>query len=74
MKVFPHINQGAGYIQLSRLPINQNLKLKNWISENSLIKLRSNNGVIEYCIQYSEYEYWFDFFNDEKSKELEFDF
>ena len=73
-KAYPHINQGAGYIQLSRLPFNQCLKLKNWLSQNSLIKIRTDNREIEDCIQFSEYEYWFDFFYAEKERESEFGF
>jgi hypothetical protein len=73
-KAFPHITQGAGYIQLSKLPLNQGIKLKKWLSNNSLMKLRKDNRVIEDCIQFSEYEYWFDSFNNEKNKESEFDF
>ena len=72
-KVYPHINQGPGYIQLSKLPFNQGMKLKNWLSRNSLIKVRIGTLVIEDCIQFSEYEYWFDLFYQRSGREAEFE-
>lgn len=71
-KVFPHILQGAGYIQISKLPFNQSLKFRNWISRNSLVKISAGSSIIEDCVQYSEYEYWFDVFDKESKKEYDF--
>ncbi len=73
MKAYPHIEQGAGYVQISRLPIDQMLKLKNWLPQTSFVKIRSEDRMIEDCIQFSEYEYWFDFLYAEMSKEVEFE-
>jgi len=74
IKVYPHINEGTGYIQLSRLPLNQVIKLRNCLSRNSLIKVRKDTMVIEDCIQYSEYEYWFDSIDTKLENETEFGF
>jgi hypothetical protein len=60
-KAFPHIESGAGYIQLSRLPFNQSIKLRNWLPETSMITVKADGFIADDCIQYSEYEYWFDF-------------
>ena len=60
-KAIPHIDSGAGYIQLSRLPFNQAIELRNWLPITSLITVKSEEGLVNDCIQYSEYEYWFDF-------------
>jgi hypothetical protein len=71
MKVSPHYDLGTGYVQISKLPFDQALKLRDWLPHTSIIKLRSFDEDLDDCIQYSEYEYWFDFlFTAEK----EFDF
>ena len=72
VKAFPHIDQGGGYIRLSRLPLNQSLKLRNWLSQTSLVKLTSSSEVMEDCVEFSEYEYWFDFCYSELEREQEF--
>lgn len=71
-KASPHIDLGTGYIQLSRLPFNQVIKLRAWLPDTSFITVRDIEGLHEDCIQYSEYEYWFDFFF-KKDKETEFE-
>lgn len=61
MKATPHIEFGTGYVQISKLPFDQALKLRDWLPQTSFINLTSENSVLKDCIQYSEYEYWFDF-------------
>ena len=73
-KAHPHIDLGTGYIQLSRLPFNQAIQLRNSLPDTSLVTVRSEEGVLEDCIQYSEYEYWFDFTFRQDKEEVEFDF
>ena len=71
-KASPHIDLGTGYIQLSRLPFNQAIELRNWLPETSLITLKAQEGLLNDCVQYSEYEYWFDFtFRQEAEVEFE---
>jgi len=72
MKAYPHFDHGTAYIQVSRLPFNQSIKLREWLPQTSFIRLKTPDQVIDDCIQYSEYEYWFDF-QYSTSKELEFD-
>jgi len=61
-KVNPHIDLETGYVQLSKLPFDQAIKLRSWLPSTSLITLKTANGQVEDAIQYSEYEYWFDFY------------
>lgn len=61
MKASPHYDLGTGYVQISKLPFDQALKLRDWLPQTSIIKLRSLDEDLDDCIQYSEYEYWFDF-------------
>jgi hypothetical protein len=60
-KITPHIDYGSSYILLSRLPFDQALALKSWIPDTSVISLRTANGWVSDAVQYSEYEYWFDY-------------
>lgn len=70
-KAFPHIDLGTGYIQLSRLPFNQAIKLRNWLPETSMVTVKSEGDLVNDCVQYSEYEYWFDFlFRQESESEF----
>ncbi|PIQ49549.1 MAG: hypothetical protein COW03_04130 [Cytophagales bacterium CG12_big_fil_rev_8_21_14_0_65_40_12] len=71
MKAAPHYDLGTGYVEISKLPFDQVLKLRDWLPHTSFIKLRAQNEELVDCIQYSEYEYWFDF---QFSAEKEFDF
>ncbi len=60
-KIQPHIDFGTGYIQLSKLPFDQAMELRSWIPQTSLISISTTNGLVTDAIQYSEYEYWFDY-------------
>ena len=70
-KAQPHIDLGTGYIQLSRLPFNQAIQLRNWLPDTSLVTVRAEEGGLQDCVQYSEYEYWFDF-NFRQKEETEY--
>ncbi|MFT7057239.1 MAG: hypothetical protein ACJAR3_002885, partial [Roseivirga sp.] len=49
----------------------QALKLREWLPQTSFVNLFSDNSIHKDCIQYSEYEYWFDFqFNSEPEYEF----
>lgn len=72
MKAHPHIDHGSAYIQISRLPFDQIIKLRNWLPQTSLIRLKTRDQIFDDCIQYSEYEYWFDF-QYSANQELEFE-
>lgn len=68
-KALPHIDLGAGYIQLSRLPFNQTMKLRNWLSDTSMVTVKTDGLLVDDCIQYGEYEYWFDFMFGQETEE-----
>lgn len=60
LKVRPRFSHGIEFIQLSELPFDQAQNLKNWLSLNSYLKINENNELIEDCIYYEDYEYWYD--------------
>ena len=60
-KIQPHIDLGTGYVQLSKLPFDQALELRSWVPQTSFISITTSEGLVTDAIQYSEYEYWFDY-------------
>lgn len=71
-KIHPHIDLGTGYVLLSKLPFDQALELRSWIPQTSFISISTREGMVTDAIQYSEYEYWFDY--QYTSTETDFDF
>lgn len=70
-KVNPHINQGTQYIQVSRLPFNQAIGIRKSISEHNMLTLETASGTVSDALEYSQYEYWFDFQYGSKEPEFE---
>ena len=60
MKVSSKIYKGIEYIQLNELPSDQKEKISEFLDSESLIKILINEKVVCNCIQYKEYEKWFD--------------
>jgi len=60
MKVRSKNYKGIEFVQLSELPKEQKEKISESLSEDSLIKILMNETVVSNCIQYKEYEFWFD--------------
>lgn len=60
MKRHPHYHQGIEYIRLSLLPFQQYSKFLSWISPLSIFKLNVDNEVLDDCVPYSEYDYWYE--------------
>jgi hypothetical protein len=60
MKVRSKNYKGIEFVQLTDLPKEQKEKISESLSEDSLIKILMNEIVVSNCIQYKEYELWFD--------------
>lgn len=67
-KVNPHFDLGTSYVQLSKLPFDQAMEFRTWIPMTSMISLNTTVGRVEDAIQYSEYEYWFDYYYSKTSE------
>lgn len=59
-KIHPEQYNGTEFIQLSRLPFDQMIHLKNWLSEYGVFTIQSQNGGSQKCVLYDDYEFWFD--------------
>jgi hypothetical protein len=70
-KVNPHIDRGTGYVLLSRLPFDQVIKLREFMPQSSFTSIETEKGTLEDALEYSQYEYWFDFHH--KSCELDYE-
>lgn len=62
-KVRPHIDLGVGYVRISRLPLNQAIGIRQHLSQICILNLKTDEGLIDDAIEYSQYEYWFEFLN-----------
>jgi hypothetical protein len=60
MKVSSRIYKGIEYILLTDLPQDQREKIVEFLREDSLIKILVESKVCSNCVQYREYEAWFD--------------
>lgn len=69
-KVNPHIDLGTGYVRISRLPFDQAIKIREFVPQSSILSFNTSEGFVQDALEYSQYEYWFDFHH----KSLEIDF
>jgi hypothetical protein len=60
MKVRSKIYKGIEYILLSDLPTEQKEKICTSLNEDAIIKILIDEKVVTNCIQYKDYELWFD--------------
>jgi hypothetical protein len=60
MKVSSKIYKGIEYVQLSELPKDQKEKILEMFDEESFIKIMMDKTIIRKCLQYKDYEMWFD--------------
>lgn len=60
MKVNTSIYKGIAYIQVSALPPDQKEKLLQTINQELLIKILVDGKLVGNCLQYKDYETWFD--------------
>jgi hypothetical protein len=60
MKVNSRIYKGIEYIQLNDLPQDQQEKIIETLHSEFFIKILIDTTIIKNCIQYKDYEMWFD--------------
>lgn len=59
MKISSRVYKGIEYVQLSDLPADQQQQVTLAL-EHTFIKLLIDKSIISNCIQYKDYENWFD--------------
>jgi hypothetical protein len=60
MKVKAEIFKGIEYVQITKLPDEQRTKFLESLNRNLVIKLLIDGKIIGNCVQYRDYESWFD--------------
>lgn len=60
MKVKSSVYKGIEYIQINTLPADQRVKLLETLNSELLIKILADGKLIGNCIQFKDYEFWFD--------------
>ena len=60
MKVNSKIYKGIEYVQLEELPEDQKEKLSESLNSENFIKILVGEKILVKCIQYKDYELWFD--------------
>lgn len=72
MKVQTEIYKGIEFIQISKLPEDQKLLIKQSIPADQIIKILKENELLTDCIQFQHYSAWYDgqFLNPTKPKAL----
>ena len=60
MKVNSTIYKGIEYVQVSALPPEQQESLLQTINRDLLIKIMVDGKLVGNCLQFSDYEIWFD--------------
>jgi len=60
MKVNSSIYKGIHFVQVNALPQDQKDKLLNTINRELLIKILIDGKLVGNCLQFKDYEIWFD--------------
>jgi len=59
-KLSPNMYHGNEFMVLSRLPFDQLIEFKRWLNILDIRNIRNQFGEIFECVDYEEYEFWFD--------------
>lgn len=60
--ISPQIYRGIEFVQLDKLPEDQKLQLAQWLPGLNKIKIQAENELMDRCITYSDYTFWFENF------------
>ncbi len=61
LKAIPTYDQKFSFIQIASLPFAQQEAFMLWIPTASIQELTINNITLTDCVDYQEYDYWYDF-------------
>lgn len=59
-KLDPQNYKGIKFITLKQLSAGERESLLDWIDRRYIISIQVKNSLLRNCVQYSEYEYWFE--------------
>ena len=61
LKLSPHRQGTLEYVRLSELPGPQAAYMRQWLPESYLTKLEEEGFVANDCIEYEDYEFWYEY-------------
>ena len=64
--ISPQVYRGIRYVQLDNLPKDQRSQLNNWMTPTEFIKIKIAEDVIDHCVNYQDYLYWYENFYSEE--------
>ena len=53
------IYRGIEFIRLSDLPEEWKTEIKQWVDEQALLKIKTNDALFRDCILTKDFEYWY---------------
>jgi hypothetical protein len=60
MKINAENFKGIEFVQLNQLPENQRIKILESLNSNFIIKILIDGKIIGNCLQYKDYDFWYD--------------
>jgi hypothetical protein len=60
MKISAKNFKGIEFVQLSQLPEDQRSKILETLNRNFLIKILMDGQILGNCLQYKDYEFWYE--------------
>ena len=54
------VYRGIEFIRISELPEKQKSLIKKWAMEGMIIKILMDKTLLSDCIQFKDYQYWFE--------------
>ena len=59
-KIKPNRQGATEYVRLSKLPDEQIDDLLGWLPESYLTKVKKGKKLLNDCIEYDDYEFWYE--------------
>ena len=59
-KIKPKQHRGTEYVRLANLPDEQAGNLLDWLPQTCLTKMEAGEDMLDDCIDYEDYEFWFE--------------
>ena len=56
---FRQVYRGIEFVRVKDLPEDLKKDITNWLNDDILIKIRTDQGLFNDCIQIKDFEYWY---------------
>jgi hypothetical protein len=59
-KLSPRHVHGNAYLHLSDLPLRQMIQFRDWLAETDIVNVSSRSEMLDNCVHYDQYDFWFE--------------